>query len=258
MTRAASEAVIAGRMPVREALEEGTRPLEKIFVQHGAGGKPISEIRRLARKAGVPVQHVPAGRVEQEARGLNHQGVVALAAPIAYHVFEEMLADIAPTLDEVRARKPLLLVLDRITDPHNFGAILRSAVAAGASGVVVPDSNMAPLNATVVKTSAGTAGKIPVARVKRLRDALYQLKERGYWIAAAEGGGDTSMWELDWDRPFALVIGSEGEGLRRTVSDECDFHVSIPLRGPVESLNASVAAGILLFVATRDRGDAAT
>ena len=150
-------------------------------------------------------------------------------------------------------RNPSLVVLDEISDPHNFGAILRSAVASGASGVIVPDRNQAPLGATALKASAGTAPRIPVARVTNLADALVQLKERGYWVAGLDGEAEKTVWTLDWDRPTALVIGSEGRGLRPRVRETCDYLVSIPMRGPAESLNASVAAGIALFAAVRGR-----
>ncbi len=246
---------IAGRNPVREALESRQvgRRIEKVFIQQGAGGEPIAAIRRAAEAAGVPVQYVPAGRIQQEARGANHQGVVARAAPVAYRELEEMLAAVAPTWDDVQARKPLVVCLDRITDPHNFGAILRSAVAAGADGVIVPTRHMAPVSAVTVKASAGTARRIPIARTEDLQESLVQLKERGYWVAGADGDGDTSVWQMDYDRPLALVIGSEGKGLRRAIAEACDVRVAIPLRGPAESLNASVAAGILLFAAARVR-----
>ncbi len=242
-----------GRNPVREALERGARSIEKVMIQQGAGGRPIDEIRRAATAAGVPFQFVPAARLEKMAPELNHQGVLALAAPIAYRVLEEMLAEIAPDRDAVRDKKPLVLLLDQIEDPYNFGAILRTAVAAGVAGVIVPDRQMAPLNAAALKASAGTATRIPVARVTNVAETIQQLKERGYWIAGAMGDGDSSVWTMDWNRPLALVMGNEGKGLRRRVAEACDFRVAIPLRGPAESLNVSVAAGILLFAAVSVR-----
>lgn len=246
--------LIVGRNPVREALERRGGAVEKVMIQQGAGGRAISEIRRLAGEAGVQVQYAPEARLAKMARGLNHQGVLAVAAPVDYLEVEEMLAGIAPTLDDVRAQKPILLLLDQIQDVYNFGAILRSAVAAGVAGVIVPQHDMAPLNAAALKASAGTATRLPIARVTNLADVIYQLKERGYWVVGAAADGELSMWEMDWDRPVALVIGSEGRGMRPRVAGECDHRVSIPMRGPAESLNASVAAGILLFVAARTRG----
>jgi 23S rRNA (guanosine2251-2'-O)-methyltransferase len=251
--------IIAGRNPVREALQRGDRSIEKVLVQQGAQGGPVAEIRRAAKAAGVPVQVVPAARLNQLAPGVGHQGVVALAAAVGYADLDAMLEAIAPTLDAVRARKPVLLALDGIEDPHNFGAILRSAVAAGAAGVVVPDRGQAPLSAAAVKASAGTADRLPVARVTNLAEALFALKERGYWVVGldgGEGGGAaerTTVWAYDWDRPIVLVVGSEGGGMRPRVRSACDLLVAIPMRGPAESLNASVAAGIALFAAVRER-----
>ena len=248
-----SEALlIVGRNPVREALgREGAR-IEKVMMQQG-GGRGLDLIRRAASEVGVPVQYVPSKRLNQMAAGLNHQGVVALAAPVAYHDMDEMLADVAPTLDAVRRRKPILLLLDRIEDPHNFGAVVRTAVAAGVEGVIVPKRHMAPLNAATIKASAGMAMRIPIARVDDLAEVLFQLKERGYWVVGTAEDGETSVWDMDWDRPVALVMGSEAKGLHRHVAEACDYLVSIPMRGDAESLNVSVAAGILLFAAARAR-----
>ncbi len=245
--------LLAGRNPVREALEREAERIEKVMIQRGAGGESIRAIRKLAERAGIPVQHVPAERLTKEAPEVNHQGVLAMAAPLTYRPLDAMLAAIAPTWDDVQARKPLLLVVDRVTDTHNFGALLRSAVAAGADGVIVPSRYMAPLNATVLKASAGTARRIPIARTDDLAQALVQLKERGYWVGGADAEGTESVWAADFDRPFALVVGSEGEGLRPEVAAACDLHLTIPMRGPAESLNVSVAAGILLFAAARVR-----
>ncbi len=245
--------LLLGRNPVREALERDPRRIEKVMLQQG-GGKDLSEIRRMAADAGIQVQYVPAGKLNQMARGLTHQGVAAHASPVRYVELNEMLASIAPTREDVKRLKPRVLVLDGIQDPFNFGAILRTAVASGTSGVIVPQRNMAPLNTAAIRASAGTAGRISIARVRNVTDTIYQLKERGYWVSGAAPKGEVSVWEMDWDRPSAIVIGSEGEGIRRRVLSECDFRVCIPMAGPAESLNASVAAGILLFAAGRSIG----
>lgn len=252
-----SDLVIIGRNPVREALERGDGRIEKVIIQQGAHGSQIDAIRRAAKVADVPTQMVPEARINKLAPKATHQGVVAIAAPVAYLDLDAMLGQIAPDLNAARERKPVLLALDGIEDPHNYGAMLRSAVASGASGVIVPERGQAPLSATAVKASAGTALRIPIARVTNLADALFNLKERGYWIVGLDGGPAegtqerATVWDYDWDRPVALIIGGEGKGIRPRVRSQCDVLVSIPMSGEVESLNASVAAGIALFVATR-------
>ncbi len=248
-----SSHIIAGRNPVREALQREDRAIEKIILVQGAGGSAIGEIRRLAKESGVPVQFVPQKRLDRDAGGANHQGVIAISAPIGYHDLDAMLSEIAADRDVVTSTRPVLIALDEIEDPYNFGAILRSAVGSGAAGVIVPDRRMAPLSAVVVKASAGTADRLPIARVRNLADGLLQCKERGYWVAGLDADGEHTVWDADWHRPTIIVVGSEGKGLRRRVRDVCDFIVTIPLRGPVESLNASVASGIALFAAVRDR-----
>lgn len=249
-----SDALIVGRNPVVEALERGDRSLEKVLLAKTVQGRFADVVRRAARAAGVPVQVVPPQRIDQLARGLAHQGVAAVASPVAYADLDAMLAAIAPDLDTVQRTKPVVVALDGIEDPHNFGAILRSAVAAGAAGVVVPERGMAPLSATTIKASAGTADRLPIARVTNLAEALHQMKERGYWVAGLDGSGDETVWTADFDRALVLVVGSEGSGMRPRVRETCDFVVSIPLRGPAESLNASVATGVALFAAVRGRG----
>lgn len=251
MAKTENEGLIVGRNPVREALERRSGEIEKVLLQKGARG--LDTIRRDAARASVPVQYVPLQKLNQMAAGLNHQGAVAVAAPIGYREVDEMLAEIAPDLDAVRAHKPVLLILDQVEDPHNFGALLRTAVAAGCNGVIVPQRHMAPLSAVAVKASAGTASRIPIARTDRLADVLFQLKERGYWVVGTDGESETTLWTFDWDRPLAVVMGSEGRGLRPGIAERCDALVSIPLRGDAESLNVSVAAGVVLFEVVRTR-----
>ena len=259
--------VLAGRNPVREALERGDGRVEKVLLQKGAHGSAIDAIRNAARAANVPVQYVPQPKVDRLAPQAAHQGVVAVVAPVAYADLDEMLSGIAPTLDDVREAKPVLVVLDEVEDPRNFGAILRSALGAGVAGVVVPERRAAPLSAVAVKASAGAALQIPIARAGNLAEALHALKERGYWVVGLEGGADrqggaaegrggperTTVWDYDWDRAVAVVVGNEGRGLRPGVRAVCDVLAEIPLRGPAESLNVSVAAGVALFAAVRGR-----
>ena len=243
---------IIGRHPVREAIAREPLALEKVLLQQGL--RSLGSLRRQAYEAGVPVQDVPLARLKKLAGGIPHQGVMAVRAALAYTQLEGMLQGIAPDLDAVRRTKPRLLVLDCIEDPRNYGALIRSAIAAGIQGLIVTSRRMAPLNATVVKASAGTALRIPVARTDQLSETLYQLKERGYHVAGTAMQGGVSVWSVDWDRPMAVVVGSEGAGLRSSVAQECDFMITIPMPGDVESLNVSVAAGIILFAATAPPG----
>ena len=244
---------LVGRQPVLEALQRDDLGIEKVMLEQGASGEQIGAIRQAAQSRGAPVQYVPAARLRHEAKGAAHQGVVAITAPLRYREVDDMLSEIAPSWGVVKERKPLLLAVDRVTDPRNFGAILRSAVAAGADGVIVPDREMAPLNAAAIKASAGTAPRIPIARTDDLARVLEQVKERGYWVVGADGAAETPYWSVDWDRPLVVVVGSEGEGLSPTVAEACDELTAIPMRGPAESLNVSVAAGLLLFAAAQPR-----
>ena len=245
--------IVVGRRPVFELIRDAAREVDKVLIKQGTGGGVIADIRRMAHERGIQVQFVPASRLDRLAGGAGHQGVAAFSAPIPYLDLHELLQDAAPDLDTTRQTKPVLLLLDGIQDPHNFGAILRTAAATGVNGVVVPRHGMAPLGAVTVKASAGTAGRVPIARVGNLADTLYPLKERGFWILGASGEGAESVWDVDVDRPLAIVIGSEGSGLGKRIAGECDHLVQIPMRGDVESLNASVAAGVILFIATRTR-----
>lgn len=248
-----AEHVIVGRNPVWEALDGEDVEVDRVYLQKGMTGRWSDRLRTLARKRGATVQVVPRARLDRFAQGAAHQGVAASTTPVAYLELEALLNAVAANPAGVRETKPVLLMLDRIEDPRNYGAILRSAVAAGVAGVIVPTRHMAPLSAVAVKASAGAALKIPVARTARLTEAILQLKERGYWIFGADGDGETPLWSADWDRPLVLVIGSEGRGMRDEVRRLCDHVVSIPLAGPVESLNASVATGVICYEVLRDR-----
>jgi 23S rRNA (guanosine2251-2'-O)-methyltransferase len=248
----ADEQAIVGRNPVREALENDSVEVDKVLLKQGSSGAAISAIRSAARRRGVPMQYVPEAKLNRLAAGALHQGVAALTSPFSYLEVHELLEKVASNTDVVRAEKPVLLLLDGIQDPYNYGAILRSAVAAGVDGVIIPRHGMAPMSAVTIKASAGTASRIPIARAGNLADVLYPLKERGYWVLGADGKGERTVWDCDWDRPAAIVLGGES-GLHRRVAEECDELIRIPMRGDAESLNASVAAGIMLFAATKSR-----
>jgi len=243
------EDLIEGRNAVLEALRAG-RSIDKLYLAKGETDKTLAHIAARARAAGVVV--VEADRRKLDALSASptkaHQGVVAVAAVKDYC----SLADILRVAEE-RGEPPFVLVCDEISDPHNLGAILRSAECVGAHGVVIPKRRSAGVTGIVDKTSAGAAEHVPVARVPNLPAALRELQERGLWIYGTAADGASDLWHTDFTGPLALVIGSEGEGMGRLVREHCDFLVRIPLRGKLDSLNASAAAGILMYEVLRQR-----
>jgi len=242
-----SPLLITGRNAVREVLERNPASIEKVCFQRESRG--LKSIRGLASRAGVPIQVLPPNAFSRLAGRVIHQGVIAMRSAFIYADYSSMLAAIAPNLDTVQAVRPRLMLLDGIQDPRNFGAIVRSAVAFGVQGMIVCVHHMAPVNAAMIKASSGAALRIPIARVNRLVDVIPELKERGYFVYGASASGDHSIWDINWNRSLALVIGSEGRGLFQDTERVCDHLVSIPMGGDVESLNASVSAGILLAFA---------
>ena len=248
MKRSESQIIIAGPNAVREALEREPLQLENICIRRGARG--IRHLRQSASKAQVPVKELPESGLNRIAGSVRHQGVIAVRAAIAYQDSVAMLAKIAPDLDTVKRQRPRLLLVDGIQDPRNLGAVLRTAVAAGVAGVIVPSRKMAPLSDATLRASSGMASRIPIARVNELTEIIWPLKERGFHVYGAAGAGE-SMWETNWQRPVALVLGSEGRGLKPATARECDRLVSVPLPGDAQSLNVAVAAGILLFESLR-------
>jgi len=244
---------LSGRNAVREALLGDVSRFNKLLLSKSVSEPFSREVRAAAGKGDLPVQTVPPQKLDRLLPGVNHQGVALSMSPVSYRSVHDLLTGIAPTLGEVRSRKPMLLILDQIQDPHNLGAIIRTAVAVGAAGLILPNRNAASVNAAAMKTSAGTAHRIPIARAGSLSAVIQELKERGYWIVGSDTHSDTTIWETDWDRPLAIVVGSEEKGMRKGIAGQCDFIVSIPLYGDVESLNASVAAGIVLAAAARSR-----
>jgi 23S rRNA (guanosine2251-2'-O)-methyltransferase len=235
---------LAGIHAVEEALVAG-RPLNRILVARGQRGGRIQRILDLARERGVPVRFEERTQLDHAAGSEHHQGVVAFAASRAAVELEDLLA-------KGDARQ-LLMLLDGVEDPHNLGAIVRTALAAGAAGIVIPERRSAGLTDTVARVSAGALAHLPVARVKNLARALEQLKEASFWIVGLDEHAEKSYTEVDYRGRIAIVMGSEGAGLHELVRKRCDFVVSIPTSGPVGSLNVSVAAGIVLFEAVRQR-----
>lgn len=236
-----------------EALQDDALQLEKVLLQKGAAGEVIAEIRKSASIAKVPVQFVPKEKLDREVGRVNHQGVVALAGEIAYTDFYDIIGALPQDRDELLRAAPILIYLDRITDPHNFGAIIRSAAALGASGVIIPVQESAPLNAATMKASAGAALRMPVARVSNPGAIFDELKERGFWVVGAAGDAKLTVDEVDFSRPVVLVMGSESKGIRDGLRNRCDYLARIPMSADVESLNVSVAASIFLFSAGRRR-----
>ena len=240
------EFTIEGRNAVIEAYRAG-RPIDKLFILDGCQDGPILTIKREAKAKQTPVKFVTKERLEQRSESVKHQGVIAYAAAYEYATVEEIL-------DNARQKgeAPFLFLLDNIEDPHNLGAIIRTANLAGAHGVIVPKNRAAGLTAVVAKTSAGALNFTPVARVTNLAKTIEELKKEGIWFVCADMGG-TTMYDLNLKGPIGLVIGNEGEGVGRLVKEKCDMVASIPMKGDIDSLNASVAAGVLAYEIVRQR-----
>lgn len=239
---------IYGIIPVLESLRARRRGLQRIFIAKASQGERINEILQAATQAGIPVERREREILDDMARHARHQGVVGLLArqgKSAYVDPEMVLEHLGPT--------PLVVLLDGIEDPHNLGAILRSCEGAGVDGVFLPEHRAAGLTDTVAKTSAGAVEHLRVARVTNLVPLIEELKQRGLWVVGVEGEGKTSYADFDLTVGLALIFGSEGRGMRRLVKERCDGIVSIPMRGRVNSLNVSVAAGIVLFEVLRQR-----
>ncbi|SHE81677.1 23S rRNA (guanosine2251-2'-O)-methyltransferase [Desulforamulus putei DSM 12395] len=240
--------IIAGRNPVREALRAG-RPINKIIVAKGTGAGPLSEIMNLAREKNVPVQMVERTNLDKLNPGIPHQGIVAYAAAKEYVEVEDILE-----IAGARGEDPFIVMLDEINDPHNLGAILRTVDAAGAHGVIIPQRRSVALTSTVAKASAGAVEYVPVARVTNLDQTIRQLKDRGIWVVGADMEGPEVYWEAKLTGPLLLVIGGEGKGIGRLIKERCDMLVRLPMAGHVGSLNASVAAALLIYEVVRQRG----
>ena len=233
--------VTVGIHPVREALR-ARRPFDKILIAKGSAGPRIQEIVTLCRDQSVPVRFEPREMLDRVATGVSHQGVIAFGVAHQYAELEDILPD---------AR--LLVILDGVEDPHNLGAIIRTAHAAGASGIIVPERRSAPLSETVARASAGALEYLPIVRVTNISRLLEQLKEQRFWIYGLDERGAETYDHVEYTEPAAIVLGSEGKGLHEGVKKHCDFLVNIPMSGPVSSLNVSVAAGVALFEWKRKR-----
>lgn len=241
------EFTIEGRNAVIEAFRAG-RPIDKIFVLDGCQDGPISTIKREAKKHGSLIKFVDKERLDQMSETGKHQGVIAIAAAYEYAEVEDILE-----AARKKGEPPFIFLLDNIEDPHNLGAIIRTANLAGAHGVIIPKNRAVGLTATVARTSAGALNYTPVAKVTNIAKTIEDLKKQGLWFVCADMGG-TTMYNLDLKGPIGLVIGNEGEGVGRLVKEKCDMIASIPMKGDIDSLNASVAAGVLAYEIVRQRG----
>lgn len=241
-----TEMMIEGRNAVIEAYRSG-KTIDKIFILDGCQDGPVMTIKREAKKHDSLIKFVPKERLDQMSQTGKHQGVIAYAAAYDYAEVEDLLKEA-----DDRGEPPFLFLLDGIEDPHNLGAIIRTAHQAGAHGVIIPKNRAVGLTATVARTSAGALNYIKVAKVTNLSTTIEQLKKKGMWFVCADMDGEI-MYRLDLKGAIGLVIGSEGEGVSRLVKEKCDFRAAIPMKGKIDSLNASVAAGVLAYEIVRQR-----
>ena len=237
---------IEGRNAVLEAFRSG-KCVDKLFILDGCQDGPVRTIAREARKTDTIINYVSKERLDQLSETHAHQGVIAQVAAYDYSTVDEILARA-----EEKGEAPFLIILDNVEDPHNLGAIIRTANLAGAHGVIIPKRRAVGLTSTVAKSSAGAINYTPVAKVTNIVRTIEELKEKGIWFVCADMGGET-MYDLDLTGPMGLVIGNEGEGVSRLVREACDFTASIPMKGDIDSLNASVAAGVLAYEIVRQR-----
>ena len=238
---------IEGRNAVLEALRAG-KPIDKLYVLDGCPDGPVRTIIREAKKGDTIINYVKKERLDQLSETGHHQGVIAMAASYEYATVEDILEKARE-----KGEAPFIFVLDNIEDPHNLGAMIRTANLAGAHGVIIPKRRAVGLTPTVARTSAGAINYTPVAKVTNLKQTMEQLKKEGMWFVCADMGG-TPIYQMDLKGPMGLVIGNEGEGVSRLIKETCDFVASIPMKGDIDSLNASVAAGVLAFEIARQRG----
>ena len=239
--------VLVGRNAVTEALKSG-RGINKLWIASGDREGSVAEIAALAKERGIVVQYVERAKIESLAGGHRHQGVLAYVAPVPYAELDDILK-----AAEEKGEAPFLVLLDELEDPHNLGALLRTADATGVHGILIPKRRSVSLNATVAKTSAGAVEYVPVARIGNIAQTLKKLKEKGFWVAGADMDGEKAYYEADLTGPLVLVVGSEGRGMSRLTKEACDFIVSMPMVGRINSLNASVAGSILMYESMRQR-----
>lgn len=243
-----SEGLIEGRNAVTEAIRSG-RAINKVFLADGDTDKALGRLAAMAKEAGAVVVRIDRRKLNDMSPTNAHQGIIASVAAHEYATVDDILQSARE-----RSENPLIVICDELSDPHNLGAIMRTAECAGAHGVIIPKRRSVGLTAVVSKASAGAIEYMPVARVSNIAAAIRELKERGVWVFGTAADGTTALCDADLKGPTAIVIGNEGVGMSRIVSESCDFKVSIPMKGKISSLNASAAAAILLYEAVRQRG----
>lgn len=241
-----SENIIAGRNSVTEALRSN-RSINKILVQDGIKGGSIGEIISSAKQKNILIEYVKAEKLDKLAAGIRHQGIIAMAAPIAFQTLDDVFAKAAEKNED-----PFILLFDELQDPQNVGALIRTADAAGVHGVLMPKRRSCPLNTVVAKISAGAVEYVPVVQIGNIAQTIEELQHRGCWVIGADMDGD-GYFDVNFSGPIVLVIGAEGKGLGRLVKQKCDTIASIPMGGGVSSLNASAAGAILMYEAVRQR-----
>ncbi len=245
----AADGLIEGRNAVIEALRAGAN-IDKILIARGETDAALGHIASTAREKGIVVVDADRRKLDHMSQTHSHQGVIAIAAIREYASVDDILE-----AARQKGEQPLVVVCDELSDPHNLGAVIRTAECAGAHGVIIPKRRSAGLTAIVAKTSAGAVSHVPVARVPNLTACLKELKDQGLWVFGSAAGGNVNLYDADLKGPAAIVIGSEGSGMSRLVAENCDFTVSIPMKGKLNSLNASAAAAILLYEAVRQRSE---
>jgi len=241
--------LIVGRKPVLEAINSGDE-LEQIYLLYGQKGNIIDAIRVAAKKRGIKINQIPLEKFRTLIQNTNAQGIAAIKPAYKFHSLDDIISG------SKSSSNPLILILDSIQDTHNVGAILRTAECSGVNGIIVTKHNSAPINATVVKTSAGATEHVNIAQVNNLANTIKVLKENGFWIVGSSLDDAKLYTEVDFTIPIALIVGNEEKGIRKLTADKCDFLVKIPMAGNLQSLNVSVATGILLFEVMRQRGTA--
>lgn len=238
---------IYGRKPVLEALKDRPNEIEKIFIRNSLSPSFLKEINDLATPSLISVSKVPQAKIESLVGRVNDQGIVALLGPVKYLKFFDWIEDVD------LSSKPAVLILDGIEDPHNFGAILRTAAAAGIDAVIVPTQKQSPVSGVVYKTSAGTAGRIPIIRVHDTNQGIKDIQLAGFQVLALDGNGDTEIWKYEFDKPTAFLIGNEGRGIDKSILKKCTGTIRIPMSNEVESLNASVSTALICYEWKRKR-----